>query len=63
MVIGNPHGQHTTLRVNDLISWKNIEIILCQIDKDSGANKRHAHRIEIDAVYKTVNQMITPPLA
>jgi hypothetical protein len=49
------------LRVKDTEAWKNIEITLCQIEKNSRASRKHAHKVEINAIYISYNRLVTSP--
>jgi hypothetical protein len=60
VTIGNPKGQCSRLRVADKTSWENVEIMLRQIEKDGGPEKKTAHRIKIDAIYNCFDREPTP---
>jgi hypothetical protein len=62
VTIGNPKGQYYMLRVEDAEAWKNVEITLRQIEKDGGASRKHAYKVEIDAIYISYDRLVTPPL-
>jgi hypothetical protein len=62
VVIGNPKGHSRRFKVDDDDSWRNVEITLRQIEKDGGANRKNAHYLEVDAVYRSFDRSITPPV-
>jgi hypothetical protein len=49
------------LRIKDAKAWKNIEITLRQIEKNSGASRKHAHKVEINAIYISYNRLVILP--
>ena len=61
VTIGNPKGRHHILRVDDVESWKDVEITLRQVEKDGGSDRKNAHKITIDAVYQSFDRSVTPP--
>ena len=61
VTVGNPKTSGHTLRVEDTESWRAVEALLRQIEKDGGHDRKYAHKINIDAVYKTHDRLVTPP--
>jgi hypothetical protein len=61
VTVSNPSGRHHTLCVTDEVSWNDVLIVLRQTHQDGGIDRKNAHKLAIDAVYKTFDRTTTPP--